>query len=214
MGWGLVISLLIGYLLGSIPTSYLAGRSRGIDLRKHGSGNLGASNTYRVLGAAYAVPVLLLDIAKGAGAVCLAEWLAVRFGWGPPSWFGGAAALGAIAGHIWTLFLGFRGGKGVATAGGALLWLVPVPALLSIAVCFLLVAATRYVSVGSIAGAALLPLFVYVWAARRARSVWLGPELWLALAVAAVVLATHRSNLRRLLAGTENRLARVRKEAS
>ena len=208
---GLVVSLVIGYVLGSIPFSYLAGRLRGMDLRDHGSGNLGASNTYRVLGAGYAVPVLVLDIAKGGAAVLLAGAIASGMGWESTGWYKSVAALGAIIGHIWTVFLGFRGGKGVATAAGAFAALTPVPTLISVAVWLILVAATRYISLGSMSGAAALPIAVYLVGRGSTTP---GAEFWLALAVAIVVLGKHRSNIRRLLDGNENRLTKIRKEST
>ena len=208
---GLVVSLLIGYVLGSVPFSYLAGRLRGVDLRDHGSGNLGASNAYRVLGAGYAVPVLVLDIAKGGAAVLLAAVVASRMGWEPTAWHRSLAALGAIVGHIWTVFLGFRGGKGVATAAGAFAALTPLPLVISLAVWTGVVAATRYVSLGSMSGAVTLPIAVYL--ANRSAGIP-AAEFWLALAVAIVVLARHRSNIRRLLDGNENRLTRIGKEST
>jgi glycerol-3-phosphate acyltransferase PlsY len=212
MSFGVPVSLLIGYLLGSIPFSYVAGRLRGVDIREYGSGNLGASNTYRVLGARFAVPVLLLDIGKGTGAVLLAGWAAHVLGWDSAGWCKSAAALGAILGHIWTVFLKFRGGKGVATAAGAFLGLAPIPTLLSLVVWLSAVVLTRYVSVGSMLGTAVLPVGVYFIGsspdgARR-------PEFWLALTIAIVVLARHRSNIRRLIDGNENRLTRIRKESA
>lgn len=205
--------LVIGYLLGSIPFSYLAGRVRGVDLREHGSGNLGASNTYRVLGARAAVPVLVLDVAKGTGAVLLAAGLSEAVGWGSVGWCRGAAAVGAIGGHIWTVFLRFRGGKGVATAAGAFLGLAPLATLASAGVWLVLVIATRYVSVGSMVGTVSLPVFIHFVGEEPGTAVtrW-APEFWLALAVAIVVLARHRSNIRRLLDGNENRLTRIRRE--
>jgi len=208
---GLVVSLVIGYVLGSIPFSYLAGRLRGMDLRNHGSGNLGASNTYRVLGAGYAVPVLILDIAKGGAAVLVMGAIASGMGWESNSWHKSVAALGAIIGHIWTVFLGFSGGKGVATAAGAFVALTPVPTLISLAGWLILVAATRYVSLGSMSGAATLPIAVYLVGRGSTTP---GAEFWLALAVAIVVLGKHRSNIRRLLDGNENRLTKIRKEST
>ncbi len=216
MPWGIVIALLIGYFLGSIPFSYLAGRLRGVDIREHGSGNLGASNTYRVLGPACAIPVLVLDIGKGAAGVLLAGWLSTRIGLEPAepaAWCRSAAALGAILGHIWTVFLRFRGGKGVATAGGAFLALTPIPTLISMAVWLTLVTATRYVSVGSMSAALTLPVAIF-FAGRSSNSGGVGPEFWLALAVSVVVMGKHRSNIRRLLDGNENRLRRIPKEST
>jgi len=213
MTLAIVSAFLTGYLLGSVPFSYLAGRLRGVDLRRHGSGNLGASNAYRVLGAGAGISVLALDVVKGTAAVLLAGCMASRAGVDAAEWLKGAAALGAVSGHVWTVFLRFRGGKGVATAAGAFLGLAPLATLIAVAVWLVLVAATRIVSVGSMAGALALPISVY-FVGRRGDSIpgsSLGPSFWLALAAAVVVLTRHRSNIRRLVEGNENRLTRVRK---
>ena len=190
--------LILSYLVGAIPTSYLAGRIfRGIDLRKHGSGNLGATNLYRTLGWKYAVPVGLFDIAKGAIPVVLfapqvsaSERVAV------------ACGIAAVIGHVYSVFVRFRGGKGVATAAGVMLGLAPYAILALLVLWALIVFGTGYVSLGSIVAAALLPLAVWVLhpAARG-----LLPVIAL---VAAGIVWLHRANIRRLLAGTENRFGR------
>ena len=196
----LVPWLLLSYLVGAVPTSYLAGRIfRGIDLRKHGSGNLGATNLYRTLGWKYAVPVGLLDIAKGVVPVVL---FAPQVSTSQRV----AAALGvaAVVGHVYSVFVRFRGGKGVATAAGVMLGLAPFAIAVLLVVWAVVVFGTGYVSLGSIVAASLLPVAVWV----------LHPGTRGLLPVVALVAAgivwLHRANIRRLLAGTENRFGRRR----
>lgn len=191
--------LAASYLLGAIPTSYLAGRVfRGIDLREHGSRNLGATNLYRVLGWRYAVPVGLFDAAKGLVPVLV---FAPR---GSSSeLFAMICGLAAVLGHVFSVFVGFRGGKGVATAAGAMLGLAPVALALSAGVWVALVFATGYVSLGSIAAAAVFPLAVAVLEPPDQPLV-----LWLDVGLAAAIIWFHRPNIRRLLNGTENRFGR------
>jgi glycerol-3-phosphate acyltransferase PlsY len=191
--------LLASYLLGAIPTSYLAGRLvRGIDLREHGSRNLGATNLYRVLGWKFAVPVGLFDASKGAIPVLL---FAPRVS--DSQLFALACGLAAVVGHVFSVFVRFRGGKGVATAAGVMLALTPAALGIAALVWVVLVFLTGYVSVGSIAGAAVFPLAVFLLE-RPER-----PEiLWIDAAVAAGIIWLHRGNIRRLLDGTENRFGR------
>jgi len=193
------VALLASYLLGAIPTSYLAGRLfRGIDLREHGSRNLGATNLYRVLGWRYAVPVGLFDVAKGAVPVLLLAPLV-----SDSQLFGLACGLAAVVGHVFSVFVRFRGGKGVATAAGVMLGLAPVALGVAALVWAALVFLTGYVSVGSIAGAAVLPVAVYLLD-RPER-----PEiLWIVVALAGAIIWLHRANIRRLVEGTENRFGR------
>ena len=191
--------LAASYLLGAIPTSYLAGRLfRGIDLREHGSRNLGATNLYRVLGWRFAIPVGLLDAAKGLIPVLV---FAPRVS--SSELFALVCGLTAVLGHVFSVFVGFRGGKGVATAAGVMLGLTPAALGVAVAVWIILVYSTGYVSLGSIAGAAIFPLAV----------VLLDPPaeplvLWLDIAVAAAIIWFHRGNIKRLLNGTENRFGR------
>jgi glycerol-3-phosphate acyltransferase PlsY len=193
------IWLLASYLLGAIPTSYLVSRFiAGIDLRKHGSGNLGATNLYRVLGWKYAVPVALFDIAKGAIPVLVFARQA-----SDSQLFAMACGVAAIVGHVFSVFVGFRGGKGVATAAGVVLGLPPMALGVAALVWVVLVVLTGYVSLGSIAAAAVLPVAVYLLEDS------VRPEiLWVDIAIAAGVILTHRRNIQRLLKGTENRFGR------
>lgn len=190
------VLLLAAYVLGSIPTSYIVGRAaRGVDLREHGSGNLGATNAFRVLGWRLAVPVLVVDVAKGwAPAHLFPLW----DGQSAPEW---ALAYGAAAvlGHVFSVWVGFRGGKGVATGAGVFLALAPAALLAGFVVWVVLVLATRIVSVASIAAALVVPVAVLL-------TLGAGPVLWLAIALALFVLYAHRANVRRLLRGEEHRL--------
>jgi acyl phosphate:glycerol-3-phosphate acyltransferase len=193
------LMVLASYFIGAIPTSYLVSRLFAkIDLREHGSGNLGATNLYRVLGWRYAVPVALFDMAKGAIPVLV---LAPRVS--SSELFALACGIAAIIGHVFSVFVGFKGGKGVATAAGVMLGLTPVALAVCAAVWASLVLLTGYVSLGSIAAAAVLPVAVYLL--ERPTT----PELlWVDAGVAAGVILLHRRNIQRLLSGTENRFRR------
>lgn len=191
--------LLASYFIGAIPTGYLAGRLvRGIDLREHGSRNLGATNVYRTLGWRYALPVGLVDVAKGAVPVLL---FAPRVS--NSQLFALACGIAAIVGHVFSVFVRFRGGKGVATAAGVMLGLTPLALGVAALTWIVLVKLTGYVSLASIAGAAVLPVAVYLLE-RTER-----PEiLWLDALVALAIIWLHRANIRRLLNGTESRFGR------
>ncbi len=191
--------LVASYLLGAIPTSYLAARFvRGIDLREHGSRNLGATNLYRVLGWRYAIPVGVLDAAKGLVPV---------IGFAPrvsdSQLFALVCGLTAVLGHAFSVFVGFKGGKGVATAAGVMLGLTPVSIGVAATIWVMLVFLTGYVSLASIVAAALFPLAVFVLDRPERPLV-----LWLDVAVAAAIIWLHRANIRRLLQGTEHRFGR------
>jgi acyl phosphate:glycerol-3-phosphate acyltransferase len=194
LGW-----LLASYLLGAIPTSHIVSRTIArIDLRQHGSGNLGATNLYRVLGWKYAAPVALFDIAKGAVPVLLFAPQASR-----SELFAVACGVAAILGHVFSVFVGFKGGKGVATAAGVMLGLTPLALAVAALVWAVVVRVTGYVSLGSIAAAAVLPVAVYLLEQPNT------PELlWIDVLVAAGVIVLHRKNIQRLLKGTENRFGR------
>ncbi len=195
--------LLLSYVAGSFPSAYLAGRVvRGVDLRTLGSGNLGATNVYRNLGAPSAIVVLLLDAAKGALPVYfLPRFLDVEPGAGDSAlWWALAFGLAAIAGHAKPVFLLWKGGgKGVASASGVFAVLVPGAVLATTLFCALVVWRSGYMSAGSVSAALLFPLLV--WMERGA-----SPVLWVSLIVSAFIVWTHRSNLQRLRAGTESRL--------
>jgi glycerol-3-phosphate acyltransferase PlsY len=186
--------IAIGYLLGSVPFAFLLSRRvRGIDIRREGSGNVGAANVLRTSGVGTALAVVLLDIAKGAGTVLVAQRLtAVE---SAPAWAGFAA----VVGHIYPVWLRFRGGKGVATACGAFWVLVPAAMVPVLAVFVVTVWVTRFVSVGSVA--ASLALGPIAWALHA-------PPIAVTVAclAAAVIVFRHRSNLARLAGGTERRI--------
>ncbi len=181
------------YLLGGVPFGLWIGRAGGSDPRRHGSGNIGATNVARVSGWSAGALTLLLDAGKGAAAV----WAAGRLSDEPAAASG--AAVASVLGHVYPLFLGMRGGKGVATAAGAFAVLSPWATLASGLVFGVLTAAGRYVSLGSIGAALALPLL----------GVWLSPgglRVEAAALCALLIVLRHRDNLRRLRAGTENRL--------
>ncbi|HEV8265517.1 MAG TPA: glycerol-3-phosphate 1-O-acyltransferase PlsY [Gemmatimonadales bacterium] len=190
------------YLLGATPTSYLAGRlARGIDLREHGSKNLGATNVYRVLGWSYAIPVGLIDVVKGAIPVALfARWA------NGPAWLPVVLGGAAVVGHMFSPYVRFRGGKGVATATGMFLALAPVACLLALPVWGLSLWLTGYVSLSSIIAVLTFPILVRLTVSGA------GPTFWASVALAVLIMFAHRANIRRLVAGTENRF-RTRKEA-
>lgn len=188
----------LAYLCGAFPTSYLAGRLlRGIDLREHGSKNLGATNVYRVLGLQAAIPVAVVDILKGALPVWL---LAPRVSDSlVTALLIGAAA---ITGHVFSVFVRFKGGKGVATAAGVMLALVPLAIGVSFVVWVVTVALTRYVSLGSILGALVLAPAAWLLHPDRRELVPLCAVIGLA------IVFLHRANIARLRQGTENRVGR------
>ena len=188
--------LLVSYLLGSMPTSYLIGKYfHGLDLRAHGSGNLGATNAFRVLGAKSALPVMLIDIGKGfVPAWVLPRLAGVGFGWTLA--FGSAA----IVGHMFSVWVGFKGGKGMATSAGVFLGLAPWAVLAGLALWCVLTFGTGYVSVGSIVTALALPALVALTPHQGGTGLF-----WFSAALAAVVVWAHRGNIRRLVRGEEHR---------
>ncbi len=189
------------FLLGSIPTGYLVARAKGVDIRQHGSGNIGATNVFRTLGKPLGVLVFFLDALKGFAAV----WLALRYG-GASAWPAILAAVAAIAGHNYTPWLGFKGGKGIATSAGVLIALMPWAVLAIALVWFAVFFATRYVSLASICAAAALPVAVgALWYFGCGGN---GPLLGFAVLIAALAIWRHRSNIERLIAGTEHRFDR------
>lgn len=196
-----LLVIIIAYLIGSIPFGYLIVRGKGGgDIRETGSGGTGATNVSRRAGKAAGVFTLVLDALKGSIAVLLAQILAD----GPDvNWTVAAAAIATIVGHIFPIWLGFRGGKGVATGVGVFLMLAPV-ALLCAGVLFVaIVSLTRYVSLGSITAAATIPLFVWLQAVFVEPVAGLTPLLTAAVIGASLILFAHRGNIGRLARGTE-----------
>lgn len=198
MTWILIV---VAYLLGSIPFGYLIVKERaGVDVRSVGSGNVGATNVLRVSGKGPAVAVLLMDMAKGCFPVLVGRLLGVS-----PAILA-MVAVAAVLGHVFSIFLGFQGGKGVATALGAFLALAPIATATSIAVFVLVVVWKRYVSLGSVVAVATFPMWAYVYG----RTGWMTVP-WLAVCIAGLVTAVvvfvkHRANLQRIEAGTESRI--------
>ena len=186
----------LGYLLGSFPSGYLAGRwCAGVDIRQLGSGSTGATNVLRQVGKGPALVVFVVDVFKGSAAVILAR---VLLGSGAYGWLV-AAGLAALAGHIWPIWLGWKGGKAVATGFGMLLGLVPAVGLACLGVFLTSLAVSRIVSISSVLAAAALPLLM---AGASAPAAYLG----LGVVAAVMVIWRHRSNLARLLKGEEPRL--------
>ncbi len=202
--------LLAGYLLGSVSSSLIVVRLyRGIDIRRYGSGNAGATNVVRVVGWRAGLTVAAFDVGKGFLAVWLLSRLRVDGAWGDGDVSAPLlAAVGAVAGHIWPVFAGFRGGKGVATAAGAMLAIQPLALLPSLGVGLLVLFVTRWVSLASISAVSLLPLAVWLQAALGDRVVERRVVLATAV-IAALILFAHRSNIARLLAGAEPRFRRA-----
>lgn len=187
-----VLLVVAAYLAGSIPSSWIAGRAAGVDLTGRGSGNLGATNVFRVLGWRWALPVVIVDVSKGfVPAYLFAGW----DGTGAPE-LALAYGLAAVAGHVWSAFLGFRGGKGVATAGGVLLALTPVAVAVGALVWASLVLLTRIVSVASLSAATALPVAAWLLEAQPEKIVF-------TVALAGFVWWTHRENVGRLARGEE-----------
>ena len=200
--------LLGSYLLGSIPFGYVAGKIRGIDIRKIGSGNIGATNVVRVLGKRYGYSVFVLDFLKGFSAVKISMSIATDAGpeWASPEIFGIFAAIASVIGHSFPVWLKFRGGKGVATSAGALFGLIPLAALIGIVIWVLVFWLTRYVSVASVVAAATLPLVILIMT--RLNQIHGNALIYSSLGLAAVVMWRHRSNFSRLMHGSEPRFTR------
>lgn len=220
MMWALAAGCILGaYLIGAIPFGLLIGRLKGVDIRLHGSGNIGATNAGRVLGRQYGLLVFALDLLKGflpvlaAGALLPTRPADPQQSAGLMAWV--MVAAGAIVGHMFPVYLGFKGGKGVATSLGALLGIYPYftfPGLAVFGLWIVVTALTRYVSVGSVTAAGAFPIMFALWSGRGAYAD--GWSLWplhvFALVVAVMIIYRHRGNLQRLLAGTEHRIGRPR----
>ena len=204
----LVIAGLASYLIGSIPAGYIAGRIVGIDIRTVGSGNIGATNVTRVLGKRYGYPVFIVDFLKGFAAVGMSIMIAKRAQPAsvPSELFGVVGAVACVLGHSFPVWLGFKGGKGVAASAGALFGLTPFVALIAVAVWLVIFYLTRYVSVASMTAALAVPIAIL-------SMTFLGQTggtalLYFSICLAAVVIVRHRSNLSRLVRGTEPRFKR------
>ena len=211
--------LLASYLLGSIPCGLLISKSQGLDIREHGSRNIGATNVWRVMGKKWGLLAFVGDTAKGWLAVLLGMWLAAR--WSvtldlphghilPPDFAGITAALGCILGHTFPVWLRFKGGKGVATSLGVILGMMPLAALIDFAIWGVVFKVSRYVSLASIVAAGALPVAVIGLMFFGPAQGWGAVQGWgnfyFAVAAAALVIKRHTANLQRLRAGTELRV--------
>jgi glycerol-3-phosphate acyltransferase PlsY len=184
--------LICAYLLGSVPTGLLLARALGVNIRETGSGNIGATNVYRTMGRKVGILTLVGDCLKGLIPVLAAKWLGL-----PDLWIAGIG-LAAFLGHVYTIFLGFKGGKGVATALGVFLGTAPLSVLLALAVFALVLYKWRYVSLASITAAAFIPALVWGTGGK--------PEtILMTLAIAGIVILRHRENISRLSDGTESK---------
>ena len=213
---------VLSYLVGSIPTSIIVARKvRGIDIRQYGSGNAGGTNVFRVLGWKAGVFVIVMDMAKGL----IATMLIARLMYGPIPFENRTpfddftvvqiiAGCAAILGHVWTLFAGFRGGKGIATAGGMLIGIAPVEVAVSFGIFAIVFLVSHYVSLGSLSAAIAFPLTMFT----RENVFMVNIEgyntlIFFSIAISLLIFYTHRANIGRLLKGTENRIAAIRLSA-
>lgn len=200
--------VLVSYLLGSIPAGYVAGRIAGIDIRHAGSGNIGATNVTRVLGKRYGYPVFVVDFLKGLMAVSISIFIEKRVQpvLVPTELLGIVAAISCVIGHSFPVWLSFKGGKGVATSMGALFGLVPFVALIGVAVWVITFEMTRYVSVASMTAALAVPISILILMPLKQTGG--AVLLYFSICLAALVIFRHRSNLSRLVRGTEPRFKR------
>ena len=195
------LALALSFLCGSIPFGVLIGKSRGVDVRAVGSGNTGATNSWRAMGPMMGIIVFALDVAKGVAGPLLGHWLA-------PGQEIGIAACGIVAvlGHIFSPFLGFKGGKGIATSLGALLGLMPIVGILIFVVWGIFLALTRMISAASIVGCIALPILALLFHAPT-------PYFVVALLMSVFAFAKHIPNIKRIKAGTEPRVGQKKAEA-
>jgi glycerol-3-phosphate acyltransferase PlsY len=204
----ILVILVLSYLIGSFPTSIIVGKLlKGIDIREHGSGNAGGTNVFRVLGPGPGISVMLFDAFKGFAATFWVSRLVVDFMPLETGLIMILAGVAAICGHIWTIFAGFRGGKGVGTAAGMLAALFPTALLVCLAIFFVVLAVTKIVSVSSMSAAVALPITLSVF--RYVLDVPVQSSLYIfSFIAAALIVFTHRSNIKRLVNGTENSISR------
>lgn len=200
----------LGYVIGSTPFGYIAGKLKGIDIREHGSKNIGATNVLRVLGKGVGYPVFALDVLKGVLPVWLAQVYAAELP--PEGLIPVLTCIATVLGHNFTFWLGFKGGKGIATSAGALLPLMPVTILVAFALWCTTFLTTRYVSVASIVASATLPASMLIQGIFFHH--WQAPLLVLASLTGGMAIWRHRGNIRKLRAGTELRFERKGKKGA
>ncbi|MEO0416460.1 MAG: glycerol-3-phosphate 1-O-acyltransferase PlsY [Verrucomicrobiota bacterium] len=199
------LAALIGYVIGSTPFGFLAGKMKGIDIREHGSGNIGATNVLRTLGKSVGYPVFLLDVLKGVVPVLIAQQLTDN------SLTHIIAAIATILGHNYTFWLKFKGGKGIATTAGTMAPLIPIPLVVALSLWAIFLFATRYVSVASIVAAISIPISQAVQSFLKHSSNfanWDKPLTIFGLVLCILAVWKHRGNIQRLRNGTENRFGK------
>lgn len=207
----LLIIIVVSYLLGSIPTSIIFGKLfRGIDIRDYGSGNAGGTNAFRVMGWKIGISVMIIDVAKGLLATVLVSQIRVDSISLAPVYLQIIAGFSAVIGHIWTIFAGFHGGKGVGTAAGMLIGLYPIAFIFVFIIFLIVLFSTRYVSVSSMTAAISLPIVLLVL--DTLGRPYKPPLLILSVIIAVLIVFTHRSNIKRLIAGNENRVTFKKKK--
>jgi glycerol-3-phosphate acyltransferase PlsY len=207
--FGYILTAVLGYFLGSIPSGFLMAKTRGIDIRAIGSGNIGATNVFRALGTPAGIIVLLADAFKGWAAVALlanlvCDWAYPAAGAQAREWYRIVAGLAAVLGHNYTCWLYFKGGKGIATSAGVLVALVPWALLIILGIWIIVFALTRYVSLASIAASAALPFATWISGCSSTLII-------ITSAMTVLAIYKHKSNIQRLLQGTENRIGVRRK---
>jgi acyl phosphate:glycerol-3-phosphate acyltransferase len=195
------LTFLLGFILGSIPSGYLVGRAKGVDIRKHGSGNIGSTNVLRTLGKGPGYLVFACDALKGVAAVLLAYRIFPSLG----DLGAIVAAVGCILGHNFTPWLRFKGGKGIATSLGVLIALLPLASVIVLTFWIVVFLATRFVSLASILAAAALPVVVWLLSG-------IVTLFWFSLLIGVLAIARHRQNIERLANGTESRFTRREEE--
>jgi glycerol-3-phosphate acyltransferase PlsY len=200
--------VIIGsYLIGSISPSIILGKLlKGIDIREHGSGNAGSTNAFRVLGKWAGIAILLLDIFKGYFAVKFISPLGGGSPFISPALIAILSGFAAVAGHVWTLFHSFKGGKGVNTATGVLLALIPIQTILAACIFLIVLLTTRYVSLGSILASLSLPIILIIMSLRAEGEAIPSELIVFTLIIPAFIIYTHRTNIKRLIKGEENKV--------
>ena len=201
-----LLMILIAYVSGSLPFGYWAGKLKGIDIREHGSKNIGATNVVRVLGKRIGIPVFILDMLKGMLPTLFATWWMehrAHADANTATLVGVFCAAASVLGHMFTFWLGFKGGKGVATSAGALLGLAPMALLIGFIVWFIVFYTSRYVALASIVASISLPVAMAVFMTYQQR--WNYVLLGFGIVMGVLVVVRHRVNIQRLLKGTENR---------
>jgi glycerol-3-phosphate acyltransferase PlsY len=201
--------VLAAYVLGSIPFGLLVSKSQGLDIREHGSKNIGATNVWRVMGKKWGLFTFACDVGKGLLAVLIGKWIAARWGCGmlQADFAGIAAAMGCILGHNFPVWLRFKGGKGVATSLGVIFGMMPLAALIVFAIWGVVFKVSRYVSLASLLAAVALPVVVVALLFTGWLHGW--GNFYFAVAAALLVIRRHRTNIARLVAGTESRFGKT-----